>query len=84
MAKRSIYVGKEIARSLYDEEYYNVGRLWKVTITDYHPQNVIGADCETIHGRFFAATWDLQNQRVSLGYQLPTKAGGTSCSTRKY
>jgi hypothetical protein len=66
--KRTISVDKETSRGLYDEEYDNIGKLWKVTMTGYHPRNVPGADGETIYGRFYAATWDLQNQHVSLGY----------------
>ena len=27
-----------------------------------------GTDGETLFGRFFAATWDIQNEHVSLGY----------------
>src|SRR5262249_44298908 len=66
--KRTISVDKETSRGLYDEEYDNLGKLWKVEVTGYHPRNVSGADGETIYGRFFAATWDLQNQHVTLGY----------------
>ncbi len=66
--KRNIYVDKETARFLYDDEYDRIGKLWKVFITGYHPRKVPGSDGETVFGRFFAATWDLQNQHVSLGY----------------
>jgi hypothetical protein len=67
-SKRTIYVDKETARELWDEEYDVTGKLWKVGLAGYHPQKVPGTDGETIYGRFFAETWDLQNEHVTLGY----------------
>lgn len=67
-AKRIINVDKETDRGLWDDEYDSTGKLWKITMTGYHPQKVSGTDGETIYGRFYAETWDVQNEHTTLGY----------------
>jgi hypothetical protein len=51
-----------------EEEYDATDKLWKISIPGLHPRQVPGTDGETLLGRFFAATWDIQNEHVSLGY----------------
>lgn len=72
--KRIINIDKETARGLWDDEYDTNGKLWKITMTGYHKRKVPGADGETIYGRFYASTWDMQNEHISLGYN--TDKGG--------
>jgi Protein of unknown function (DUF1329) len=74
--KRTIYIDKETAVGMADEEYDATGKLWKIYILGYHPRQVPGTDGETLFGRFFAATWDLQNEHVSLGYNSDTSGRG--------
>jgi len=72
-AKRIEYVDKETARSLWEDLYDSRSRLWKVTMSAYHPREVPGADGETIYGRFAAATWDLQNKHATFGNSTDPK-----------
>jgi hypothetical protein len=74
--KRIMYIDKETSFGMAEEEYDSTGKLWKVGIPGYHPRQVPGTDGETLFGRFFAATWDLQNEHVSLGYNSDTSGRG--------
>jgi hypothetical protein len=69
-SKRIEYIDEETVRSLWEDLYDPQRKLWKVTMSAYHPRSVPGADGETIYGRFAAATWDLQNQHATFGNSI--------------
>jgi Protein of unknown function (DUF1329) len=72
-SKRIIYIDKETAKTLWDDEYDSTGKLWKISMDAYHPEKVAGTDGESVFGRFYASTWDLQNDHISLGFEYGPK-----------